>query len=581
MDRKHVVVFVGVLALAAASGTVVLSGALSDTADDRQFEEVGRSIGFGHFPIQEPENPPGSGRQGVYVADHDNDHWDDLLVVGGRDSPVLYENTGGAFNRSGALPDDPIMETSFKGALFLDYDNDGWEDLLLLAPHPDSSVFLENRNGSYHVDQTGFFFQMPNGATTLDYNEDGCLDVFVYQNGHWGETNPKAYRNPTDTVTEDNGNPNYLLEGDCSSFEFVNGTEAGISGNHWSLTASAVDFDGDGHTDIHVANDFYNDTLYYNNGDGTFDRVELGATTNRNGMASEVGDVNGDGLPDLFVTNIRVPALEGCLPMSGDSGGDCSDVGRYIQRYVGDRNEGNNLLINQGNRTFVDRSEEYGVSLGGWGWAASLSDFDNDGDLDLFHTSESLPFDDRDVVSRPKYFERVGPESFRSRNVTRMGFDKHNGRGLATLDYDRDGDLDFVIAEHPRSTVFDIQFYENKGSGDGNWLGVRVTKSDDGPALGGRVEIDTGNETVVRWVNPRTDFFSQESRLIHVGLGDRETVEEVRVIWPDGTTETLSDVAANQKLVVSPGNVTRLDGTESDDGGGLLPFTLPSAGGIP
>ncbi|MFB6295847.1 MAG: CRTAC1 family protein [Halobacteriales archaeon] len=573
MDRRQTtaVAVVGLL-LAVGGAAVVYGGALAEGTADQQFAEVSNSIGFDHFPIQEPDNPPGSGRQGVYVADYDNDNWDDLLIVGGRESPSLYENVGGEFERSGALPEDPLMDTKFKGALFFDYDSDGWRDLLLLAPAPKSSVFLENDNGSYRIEQTGLFFQMPNGATALDYNGDGCLDVFVYQNGDWGDRTPLAYQNPNGTVTTDNGNPNYLLEGDCSSFELAEG--AGINGSHWSLAASAVDFDGDGRTDIHVANDFYNDTLYYNEGNGTFERVPLGASTDRNGMSSEVGDVNGDGRPDLFVTNILIPELEDCTPGATD----CSSVGPYIRRYVGDRNLGNNLLINEGGRSFVDRASAYGVTKGGWGWAASIRDFDNDGWTELFHATEELPIQGRENLSRTVYYDRAGSGSFQKENASRLGFETHAGRGVATLDHDRDGDLDIVVAEHPENTVFDIHFYENRAGDDENWLQVDVRHGDGVPAIGSRVEVDTGERTVVRWVTPRTDFFSQEARVVHLGLGSDERVERVRVVWPDGTERTISDVEANQELVVSPNGVSRLDGPATDDEGGLLPFDVSSLG---
>jgi len=571
MDRRQLtgVAVVGVL-LVVGGAAAVHGGALAEGADDRQFAEVSQSVGFDHFPIQEPENPPGSGRQGLYVSDYDNDDWDDLLVVGGRDSPTLYENAGGEFELSGALPDDPIMDTRFKGALFFDHDSDGWRDLLLLAPAPKSSVFLENDNGSYRIEQTGLYFEMPNGATALDHDGDGCLDVFVYQNGDWGDRTPEGYRNPNGTVAADNGNPNYLLEGDCSSFAFAEG--AGINGSHWSLAASAVDFDGDGHTDIHVANDFYNDTLYYSNGNGTFERVALGAATNRNGMSSEVGDVNGDGRPDLFVTNIRIPELEDCTPGATD----CSSVGPYIQRYVGDRNLGNNMLINEGDRSFVDKGQAYGVTRGGWGWAASIRDFDNDGGTELFHANEDLPIQGRENLSRAVYYDRTGPESFRKENASRLGFETHGGRGVATLDYDRDGDLDLVVAEHPRNTVFDIHVYENRGGDGENWLQVDVTNGDGVPAVGSRIEVDTGEQTVVRWVTPRTDFFSQEARVAHLGLGSKEGVERVRVVWPDGSEKTIQDVEANGEIVVSPDGVSRLDGPATGDG--LLPFDVSSPG---
>jgi len=382
--RRLVLVAAGLLAVALVAGVagpwLVDTGTAGDAAAFG-VEEIGESAGFDYRVVQYE----GVGRGGgVYVGDYDSDGWPDVLAVGGTPEaggegrPALYENTGGAFERSGALPDGLGRQTV--AALFFDYDDDGREDLLLLRLRAEP-LLLENEGGSF-VRREGAFdaaLTEPTGAAAADYDGDGCLDVFVVQNGDWTERTPVAHSDPGRDVTDDNGEPNYLFRGSCGEgFERV--TDTGIEGTRWSLATSFVDLTGDGRPDVHVANDYNNDYVYVNEGDGTFAAVALGARTNRNGMSSEVLDVNGDGRLDLFVTNIYVD-------VANVSSGP---IRNYLRYRLGKRADGgNNLLVNRGNGTFVDRAAAYGVRKGGWGWAAVATDFDNDGDQDLFHTTSA------------------------------------------------------------------------------------------------------------------------------------------------------------------------------------------------
>jgi hypothetical protein len=473
----------------------------------------------------------GNGDGGVFVTDYDDDGWPDLLAVGGA-HPVLFENTGGQYRRADVLPE--LSLTDAKGALFFDYDNDGRDDLLLV-PREGRPVFLENANGSFRVRDVGFDRRLTwgVGASAADYDGDGCLDVFVVQNGDWRNRTPERSSNPGAPAVADNGEPNLLYDGDCSSFERV--TDAGVRGTRWSTTLSFVDLTGDGRPDVHVANDYNFDVFYRNRGDGTFERREI-PETNRNGMASDVADVTGDGRLDVFVTNIRYEDPSGVW---------------VFQSGLGVRNTGNSLLVNRDGGTFDDRARTYGVEVGGWGWAGHLDDLDNDGDLDLFHTTKHYlrgagdqPLDP--VATTPRIWERTGPETFEPRNASALGFEATDGRGAATVDFDRDGDLDVVVAD----TSGPFRLYENTRA-TGSWLQVRVEGPPDGPALGSRVTVTTSNDTRVAVVHSGANFLSQNPRTLHVGLADAETAR-VRVVWPDGTTHVFTDVPTDRRIVVSP-----------------------------
>jgi len=491
--------------------------------DDVAFEQVTGSCGPSY---RTSGNADGSDDGGVAVADYDGDGWPDLLAVGG-DQPVLFENDGGRLERSGALPDGEYPE--LKSALFFDADGDGREDLLLV-PRVGDPVFLSNDGASFSRRDAGFnvTLEWGTGASAADYDGDGDLDVYVTQNGNWREETPR--RNASGAATD--GYPNVLFENTDDGFERV--TDAGVAGSHWSLATSFVDLTGDGRPDIHVANDYGWDALLVNQGDGTFDRRRI-PDTNRHGMASVVRDVNGDDRLDLFVTNIEFPNPQQIWELN-------SGLNVY--------NRGNTLLLNRGNGTFEERATEYGVREGGWGWAASIEDFDNDGTLDVVHATKYHLLRNQDgsfsaVETTPAVWEGRSNGTFERRNGSAVGFVPSNGRGLATADFDRDGDRDLVVAGTSEGFVR----YENVNEG-GHWLQVRV-EPDEGTAVGSEIRVVTSDGTVhTRVQSSRSNFFSQSSRTMQFGLGPH-TVDRLEVVRPDGTELVFEDVETDRRVRVT------------------------------
>lgn len=479
---------------------------------------------------------------GVYVGDYDGDGWPDVLAVGG-ERPVLFENRNGTFEQSGALPE---VDQDVRSAAFADYNLDGRPDIILLA-EDSPPLLLENVGGGFERRESVFerSLDVPFGGTVADFDRDGCPDLFVYEYGDWLEEFPVGQVNYSAPLNGDNGNPDHLYWGNCSGFRHAE--NAGIEGDRWTLVASAVDLDGDGYPDIHAANDFNHDVVYANRGNGTFEQVVLPERTNRNGMSSEVADVTGNGNPNVFVTNIYYPDW----------------AAERINAETKLKARGNNLVGNLGDHAYVNRGEQYGVTKGGFGWAATIADFDNDGDEDLFHTTRQMTFERRDVLfsdeeleelrghsyySYPAVWERADANAFSRVDPEDAGFEGHDGRGVARLDYDRDGDLDLVVA-----TTGEFRVYENAADGR-NAVQVRVLDENGSQtgAYGATVFVDAGDQQ--RRVHARSDFLSQESRLVHVGVGDAETVD-VRVVWADGTERVFEDVPAARRLVVTPGGV--------------------------
>ncbi|MFB6206009.1 MAG: CRTAC1 family protein [Haloglomus sp.] len=575
-----------VLALAAAS--TVAAPAATDSgglAVEEVADQKGLTYAFeGHQVV--------NGNAGAYVSDYDRDGWPDVLLVGNESrGPVLFENTGNGFEPSGDLP-DAVQQRRVHSVLFLDYDNDGWEDLLVLpdpqrpsggytattgppsltinTTHP---LVLTNRGGTFgppRALENVSLRPYPVGATAGDVTGDGCVDVYIYQNGDWATRTPVGYRNPSTVgnISDDNGVRNILLAGDCTGhFTNVSG-QADIGGERWSLAASIVDLNGDSHLDMHVANDFNRDTIYLNRGNGTFRTRRINGT-DRNGMSSEVLDVDGDGRPDIFVTNIGMAARSG--PSVGRDSGEAfnSQARAQSPRY----SKGNQLLVNRGGGRFVDRAGALGVQNTRyvWGWAAVAADLDNDADLDLVHannekssvTSEGSRTMMRFSDTAPALFENVGSATnpdFVTRRPRTVGFEQMNARGMVRIDYDRDGDVDVVAADEAGQA----KLYENRGS-PGNWIQVELGCSRSAATLGARVAVTAGNTTQYRFATAGADFLSQEPRALHVGLGDHRRVDRIAVRWPNGSRTVVRDVRANVRVRIYPNGTARAAPT-----GGML-----------
>lgn len=537
----------------APTTNITPTGESTNVTEFASFENVATEVGFEYST-----ELPGGGlltQSGVYVADYNNDGYEDILAVGGN-KPILFRNTGGRYERAQTLP-----HPETRAAHFLDYDNDGWQELVL-AEYAGGLVFYENRNGSFERTDVGLDASLtsPSSITSADITGNGCLDLFIGQNGLWAQGRPlpygeiyRVYKNHPDTrPTTTPGGENLLYYGDCEAFQDAT-HQAGIQGKNWTLAVSAADFTGDGYIDIHVGNDFSADFLYKNTGNGSFQRHDLGPETDRNAMSSVAKDITGNGRLDLFVTNIYAN-------QSGDFG-----VDHEIVRYAAAVPEGNNLLVNT-NRSdgdpFVDRAEEHGLHRGGWGWAATVDDFTNDGHLDIIHaTIGGTVLDSLDRFDTPQVWQGTS-DSWEAVNEPSLGLRDHRGRGLVRLDYDNDGVLDFAIATTPSSIGVDesgarsFALYENHlRSNESLQL---LLRNPDGLARNAAVVVETSNRTVLRRVTSRSGFLSQNSRIVHVGTASEE-IQEVRVLWPGGFESVYTEIEDGNRYILKPESSERVD----------------------
>ena len=461
---------------------------------------------------------------GLAAADVDADGDVDFYVVGGNTTPNhFYRNRGdGTFDEIGAELGLDLVHWG-SGPAFGDIDGDGDLDLFVGAVVGDPHHVFENRldeSGRFVdvTDESGIRLSARNtvSATFFDYDRDGWVDLFL---SHWG--NPYEAGRSTQTVWRNNGDGSFA---DTS-------IETGLAGawvdreTDWSFTPNFSDIDGDGDADLLLAADFHESKVFLNNDDGTFTNVtDRRVIQDQAGMGAAVGDYDNDGDMDWFVTSIYDLDL-----LDGD--------------YLG------NFLYRNDDGQFEDATLTGGVQDGAWGWGACTADFENDGNLDILHVNGWYLINDKDYRDRPvRFFHNTGSGMVFRDRASEFGLaDASQGRGVACLDVDRDGDVDVLISNNDETNVV---LYRNETANDNHYVGIRLEGiAPNRFGIGSRLTVTTTNGTQIRDLGGLNNYASHGPFEVHFGLAEATTAD-VEVRWPDGTTSTMAGVSADQLLTI-------------------------------
>jgi hypothetical protein len=401
---------------------------------------------------------------------------------------------------------DSIKVNARNGASWGDYDNDGYPDIYLA--NIGQNILLHNNGDGTFSDVTatagvaGHKDQYSTSAVWFDYDIDGDLDLYV---SNWDILQMSRFTK--NCMYENIGNSNFLDVSDKSGLA--------DSGDTWM--AIAIDVNNDGFLDLYVANDFGPNHLFVNNGDKTFTEMtkQFGLEYSAHGMGIAVGDCDGNGYFDIYVTNVT--------EMNTD--------------------ETNPLFLNNGSNFWINKAAEAGVALAGWGWGTEFFDFDNDSDEDLYVVNGyfTYRFENRffrnDSNADTVYFMEIGKEIELN--------DIKDARGLAVFDYNDDGKLDIIISNNDSKP----SFYENAVQA-GNWLKINLEGTETNRnAFGTVVELEANGKTYKRY-HHGAQFFGQNILPVHFGLGKAQIIDRVTVKWLNGHIDEIKNVNVNQTIYI-------------------------------
>ncbi len=329
------------------------------------------------------------GHNGLAVADIDGDGHEDFYLCQGSGLPNrLFRNRGDGTFEDFSFPAGLDILDRVSGAVFSDYDNDGDPDLLLTG----SELLLFENNG------TGGFTYLDSASVGLqpkrdrnaqffstcvsDYDRDGWLDIYVCSYATVFVRSDQAIPTPYHNAT--NGAPNFLFRnnGDGTFTDVTAAAGLETENNRFSFSCSWADYDRNGHPDLYVANDYGRNSLYRNNGDGTFTETaaEAGVEDIAAGMSVTWRDFNNDGWLDLYVGNMYSTAGLRTTAQPRFQQQTDSTTRSLYRRHA----RGNSLFRNRGDGTFEDISESAGVTMGRWAWSSNFVDFDLDGLEDIY-----------------------------------------------------------------------------------------------------------------------------------------------------------------------------------------------------
>jgi enediyne biosynthesis protein E4 len=481
---------------------------------------------------------------GCAFFDADGDGWLDILIVNGRDWTPRGRRTTAALYRNqhdGTFEDITEgsgldFEAYSLGVTIGDYDNDGRDDVYITALEGDR--LFHNEGGGHFRDVTSAAgirnADFGTSAAWLDYDLDGKLDLFVANYVQW--TPDRDLWCSMDGVTKSYCTPESYPGRSSKLYRNLGGgkfedvtKQAGLDDpTAKSLGVAVFDYDGDGWPDLFVCNDTQPNKLYHNLRNGRFEKAGLSAGVAfgeggvaRAAMGVDVADYDRSGRPHLI-------------------------VGNFSNQMLG-------LYHNEGNGLFVDEAPQSGVgpaSLLSLTFGLFFFDYDLDGYPDILAANGHLDKEIERVQPKVAYLQKPlllrnqGNGKFEEKDLFA---DPLLARGSAYGDYDRDGDLDVLIA----SNHGPARLYRNDGGNGNHWLGVKLEGNRcNRDGIGAVVRVTSAGGTQWQEVHSGSSYCSASDLALTFGLGPDEKASRIEVQWPGGMQKVLTDVPAGQQLVI-------------------------------
>lgn len=544
---------------------------------------------------------------GVAIGDVNNDGLQDMYFTGNDVPNKLYVNEGGFkfrdITQSAGVDGGKGWDN---GVTMVDINNDGLQDIYVckggfgeteqertnllyinqgVSPSPGGTgrgeITFKEQAKEYGLDEKGYSMH----AAFFDMDNDNDLDVYI-------TNRPDSFflglskmvsgkRNPPDIARDK------LYRNDNNVFTEI-GKKAGITHNFgYALAVVTADLNGDGYQDVYVSNDYAdNDYMYINQKDGTF-KDEIKNATNHISlfsMGADIADLNNDGLEDILVMEMlpeNYKRSKISMPRMDVEGFKAIVDSGFQKQYMH-----NALHLNQGNMFFSDVSQIAGISKTEWSWSTLASDFDNDGNRDIFvangyrrdvfdgdidqklrqhmqaSTTKYATTEEYFTKGFKEFIELYDPIKVRNylfknkgdlkfENVSeKWGFaDSTFSNGAAVADFDNDGDLDLVI----NNLDEEASLYENTTDKKNNYLQIQLEgpeKNHDG--IGAKIYLYY-NGKMQQCFQQKTvrGYLSSNEATVHFGLGEKEKVDSIVIAWPDGKENVLNNINTNQVVKVN------------------------------
>ena len=534
---------------------------------------------------------------GVATGDINNDGLPDVFLTANMGANKLYVNKGNfKFDDISEKAGIAEKEKWSTGVVMADVNADGWLDIYVCNAgykkglNTKNALFINNKNGTF-TDSAQAYGLDNDGYTThaafFDYDLDGDLDCYILNNSFipvntLNNSNNRTLRAKDWPVADFlKGGGSFLMRNDGGKFVDVS-EQAGIYGSliSFGLGVTVGDVNGDQYPDIYVSNDFFErDYLYINQKNGTY-KEELEQWTqhiSQSSMGADLADVNNDGYPDLFVTDM-LPDQDYRLKTT--SSFENYDFYRLkVKQDFHHQFMQNTLQINNRNGKFMEAAHYSGIAASDWSWGGLVFDADNDGLSDLYVCNgiardvtdqDFIDFFANDIIQRMvmtgtkdkvqevidkmpsnpilnKAFRNRGDLKFDDAGVE-WGFTKPSfSNGASYADLDNDGDLDMVI-----NNVNEQAFvYRNNGRqiNQNNYINIKLKgKGKNTFAVGATVRVFSGNEIITRETIPSRGFQSSVDYSSLIGLG-KNVADSVYIIWPDKTFTTIIKPEINKTIV--------------------------------